>query len=368
MSREVLGSPGTEPDAGPQFSHARAVTIVTDLDAPDAPDLPTQPTQLARPAQPERPGQPAASTQDQAAPPADEPASGETAPDARTPTAAGPPSGPRSPSRWSLRSWRRHIGLIAAFAVGAAVTGLITGSVLAKHQAEERMASVRLLAGMDMQQGGQDGRLAIQVLNIGQDPVTLEDALFTGNEGNWGMKLEQTAEVLPGRSATVPTHVRLDCGSALPQGLDLRVRTQDGRLRTVAALTAPYAGNGVDIVQYLCHTNPDGIEIWSTRATDDGTLSLQIRNPGDNDIDLEIRGPAGTRIVTDPPSPVHLPARSGMNLNVTVDVQRCTSAAQRASAGDDLRMQVNGEDVGGLPTDPSVLSGWLARSVALACR
>ncbi|HEX5533878.1 MAG TPA: hypothetical protein VFX33_09080 [Actinomycetales bacterium] len=364
MSREVLGSPGTEPDAGPQLSHARAVTIVTDLDAPDVPTQTLQPTQSSRRAQP---GQPALPTQNQS--PADEPAPGEVTPAATTHTTAGPPSEPGAPSRWPLGGWRRHIGLIAAFAVGAAVAGLITGSVLEKHQAEERMAAVRLLAGMDMQpQTGQDGRLAIQVLNIGQDPVTLEDAMFTGNEGNWGMKLEETAEVLPGRSATVPTHVRLDCGSAPPQGLDLRVRTQDGTLRTVAALTAPYAGNGVDIVQYLCHTNPDGIEIWSTRARDDGTLSLQIRNPGDNDIDLEIRGPAGTRIVTDPPSPVHLPARSGMNLNLTVDVERCTSAAQRAAAGDDLRMQVNGEDVGGLPTDPTVLSGWVARSVALACR
>jgi hypothetical protein len=364
MSREVLGSPGTEPDAGPQLSHARAVTIVTDLDTPDVPTPPSQPTHTARAA---RQGGPAVPAQDAGQPPTDDPA-GEVAADDTTHHPAGPPLGPDPRSRWALRGWRRHIGLITAFAVGAAVAGLVTGSVLAKQQTEERMAAVRLLAGLDMQQGGQDARLAIQVLNIGQDPVTLEDALFTGNAGSWGMKLEQTADVLPGRTATVPTQVRLDCGSTPPQGLDLRVRTQDGKLRTVAALTAPYAGNGVDIVEYLCHTNPDGIEIWSTRAADDGTLSLQIRNPGDTDIDLKIHGPTGTQIVTDPPSPVHLPARSGMNLTLTVKVQRCTAAAQRAAAADDLRMEVNGEDVGALPTDPGVLAGWMARSVALACR
>ncbi len=323
MSREVLGSPGSEPDAGPQLSHARAVTIVTDHDTP--------------------------------------------VPTAVEPTTE-PTTEPGAGSRGPLGGLRRHAGLLTAFAVGAAVAGLITGSILGKRQAEQRMAAVRLFAGMDMQpRGGQDGRLSIQVLNVGQDPVTLEEVLFTGGQGIWGMTLEQTPEVLPGRSVTVPARVRLDCASAPPQGLDLRVRTEDGRLRTVPALRGPYGANA-DIVQVLCQTNPEGIEIWSTRARDDGTLTLQMRNPGDTDIDLEIRGPAGTQIVTDPPSPVHLPPRSGLNLNLTVDVQRCTAAAQRAAAGDDLRLAVNGQDAGNLPTDPAVLSGWLARSVALACR
>jgi hypothetical protein len=363
MSREVLGSPGTEPDAGPQLSHARAVTIVTDLDTPDVPTPPTQPSH--------RTGQPTVPTQDRAPFPADEPAPEQADPDGDTHGPVGPPVEPGSRLRGPLAGWRRHAGLLIAFAIGAVVAALITGSIVEKRQNEERMAAVRLFAGIDEVSGqsGQDGRLALRVLNIGQDPVTVQGAVFTGATGNWGMTLEKAADVLPGGAATVPSHVRLDCEGTPPRGLDLTVRTQDGRLRTVPALIdGPYGGNSLDMVQYLCHTNPDGIEIWSTRASDDGTLSLQIRNPGDTDIDLKIRGPAGTQIVTDPPSPVHLPARSGVNLNLTVDVQRCTSAAQRAAAGEDLRMEVNGEDVGTLPTDPSVLSGWMARSVALACR
>ena len=232
------------------------------------------------------------------------------------------------------------------------------------------MAAVRVFAGIDlqMQTSRETPELTLGVLNVGQDPVTLVGAGFKGSSGRWGLMLEQTAEALPGRFTNVPSEVRLDCDAPPPQGLELQVRTADGQVRTVSALTGPpYAGNSADAVQFLCHTNPDNIEVWSTRARDDGTLSLQIRNPGDNDIDLEIRGPAGTQIVTDPPSPVHLPSRSGINLTLTVHVERCTAAAQRAAAGDDLRMAVDGQDIGALPTDPAVLAGWVARSVALVC-
>ena len=345
MSREVLGAGGPDVEPLVPMPHQRSTTtMVTDLDAPEPIDV----------AEPERP------------PVRPSP----VVPRGRR-GAGSPGTGAALPA-WLRTAW----GLAAAVTAGALVASLVTVSVSERQSELERMAAVRLLAdlqwpsqGLTMS-GEQPVRLNLSVFNPGLDAVEILDARFRGTQSS-SIDVEETTAVPAGKTVQVPTLVRVDCTDARPNALELSVRTADGRTRTVSpasAVTAVVGGGRFDVLAFLCDSrgaNP--VEIWSTTARDDGTLSFQMRNTSESPVQIFFNGPTGTRIATDPPSPITVPARDSVFLVATVVVDRCTSAAQRAAAGSDVRIVVDGE-VSDLFTDNTVVAGWLARSVALVCR
>jgi hypothetical protein len=347
MSREVLdeAGPGVERPA-PAPSQPMPSAWVLDLDAPAAP--PSSPAP-APDAEPQR--------------------GSSRLREALDPRREGPVG-------W----WRSPWAVVAAAATGALVATVLTGGVMNRQQEAARLAAVRLVADLeppqstynrDRDQGLID--LDLIVYNAGQDGVEVLDATFPGTTGTTIGVREDTA-VPAGDTVRVPAQLRLDCSRPLPRSLELRVRTQDDRTRSVrpsSLVAAMYSGDALDSISWMC--SPGGrltqIDIWSTTARDDGSLSMQLRNPSDKPVQIEFTGPAGTTILTDPPSPITVDARDSAFLALTVRVDRCTAAAQRAAAADDVLMHVDGDVWGNLWADsPSVLAGWFARSVALECR
>lgn len=384
MSREVLGASGPDADTpAPSSAPApwrRAAAQITDLDEPPAraTAAPTGADEASDtllvdldeppPDGDTRTATPAVARPTESAPPD---------PDAQQqqPAHQAARQPPHQPPPQQLPWWRRPWAVVAAAAIGALLATLVTASVLERRHAEDRLAATRLMADLQLRDFGQqmhtDGTADVDlvVYNAGQDSVAVTGVDLPGATDGWRVQLRRDTNVPAGRTVRIPAEVRLDCRQAPPRQLELQVRTADGRSRDVqpaSAMAAIDNGLGLEIFGWLCTTDAGGVEIWSTRALDDGTLALTMRNPTDEQITVAFSGPTGTQILSDPPSPITLQARTGIAVHLTIQVDRCTAAAQRATAGDDLRMTVD-EQQQSLPTDPAVLAGWLARTVALTC-
>jgi hypothetical protein len=264
----------------------------------------------------------------------------------------------------------------AAAAAGALVATVITGGVLERRYTEERMSAVSLVADFSGSptrpvEAGELINTTMMVLNTGQTSVEVVDAAFVDGNGGSTIGLRSSVAVPVGGTVRVPAQLQLDCNSPPPQRLEFTVQTPDGRTRTTEPRdTASMVGGSLlgHYWQWVCSQSPaPAIDIWTATGRDDGSLALQLRNPTDTAHALEFRGPTGTRIVTDPPSPIMIEARGGDYVLLTVHVERCTAAAQRASAAEDISMVVDGNNTGFPPSDPWLLAGWVARAVALQC-
>ncbi|MFP5348121.1 MAG: hypothetical protein ACLGIA_13980 [Actinomycetes bacterium] len=298
-------------------------------------------------------------------------------------TRAGATPEPRPPDRsppprfpgWRGSRWT----VLAAFAAGALVATAVTTGVLQRQHESERMAAVRLLAEFELRQNEgsvdmENGLLNLNLLvyNGGQDSLEVTGASFADSRGST-IGVREATEVPAGTTVRVPAQLRLDCHHPQPRALDLTVRTLDDRTRTVPAASLVdelFSANPFDSISWLCSARggPAQVDLWALSARDDGTLSMQLRNASDKPITVSFTGPAGTRIVTQPASPVTVPARHTAFLLLAVHVDRCTDAAQRAAAGEDLQMDVDGDSWGSVSGDsPTTVAGWLARSVALVC-
>lgn len=363
MSREVLGGlePGT-PDEG-SSGQDRPLSVVPG----QRPATATLVTELDEPALKTRTG---------TAPPEAAQASTEVAdvtPLTDEPRTADPPTTERSVrTGW----WRTRWAAVAAAAAGALVATVITGGILERRYTEERMSAVSLVADFSGSptmpvEADQLVNANMMVLNSGPVSVEVVEAAFPDGSGGTTIGLRSSAVIPAGGAVRVPVQLRLNCNSSPPERLELTVRTPDGRTRTTEPRdTASMVGGSLvgDFWHWVCSQSPGpAIDIWTTTARDDGSLALQLRNPNDTTHVVEFRGPTGTRIVTDPPSPITLDERSGDYVRLTVQVERCTSAAQRASAAEDLAMVVDGNNTGFPPADPWLLAGWFARAVALQC-
>lgn len=284
------------------------------------------------------------------------------------------PTSPQPPGLW--RAWRHHPrrAVAGAALAGALVTALLTTAVLERRDEAQRYADVRLVADVVQTGEGSQGpessiEVDLVVVNTGQDAVRVVGAGFAGTTSD-RLEVLREVRVPEGGSARVPARADLACTGTAPSGLDLTVRTQDGRERTVTPgsfFGALDQGPPLQSLFMACDgTGGHGVDIWSTTARPDGTLSMRVRNPGEEPVTVSFRGPAGTQIVSDPPAPLTIPGRSGVSVLLSVEVERCTAAAQRAAAADDVMIVTDDLDFASL-WGGSEVAGWFARSIALQC-
>ncbi|GAB2692757.1 hypothetical protein [Thalassiella azotivora] len=385
MSREVLGAADGEPPAGAGVgspsAEARADVVL--LDQPDpAPDAAAR--ERGRPST----APDAAEASGTASAVAGQPDRTDGADGA---DGAGPtPTGLR---RHLPRDLRSAWPLVAAAAAGALVAGLVTAGVLQDLHTQERLAGVRLLAdvGTDVSISGsgdldavRSGErpidLSMAVYNAGLDPVRVLSAHAPepqdrpGSPSGPGTSLDVAEEVLVPAGATVqvPVQVRLRCDGPRPRTLVLDVRTEDGRTRTVEPGGLGQGGGWTSPMTplwWLCDLYGDELplRVWTATAQDDGTLAVRLANTGDERLDVALTAPTGTRLTVDGQESVAIAGRDSVFVRLAVEVDRCTAAAQRPDAADDVGWRTPDGRSSQLPVDLSLLSGWFARQVALTC-
>jgi hypothetical protein len=263
---------------------------------------------------------------------------------------------------------------LAVAAVAGALLGGLVGSGTAEHsELVDRRETVRMLATLmvpytGVTRGDERGlRLRLVLLNAGPEPVTVTEARFDGSRTS--VRIDNSVEVPPGRTAGVAASVLPDCRSGGSRELRLLVTTVDGQTRDVAAGSF---GRGVgmtpDELARFCgpQLGLEPVPVWRTTTEPDGSLFLQLRNVRDEPVLLDVTGPPGTTIVGDPPLPAQLPTDRSAVVRLRVQVERCTSAAQRANAGDEVDLRINGTPGLAFP-DASTVVGWFAQQVAAAC-
>ena len=282
------------------------------------------------------------------------------------------PPRPRPPSLDEVWAWLRRHRVPLALAFGAAAVGaLLATGVTERSQLLEARSTVRLLAAMTWPHGGwssgQPIPLGVVVVNAGPEPVTVTAARLADARAE--LRLAEAETVPAGCTRHLSATLVPDCASTRgPSGLFLTVATTDGATREVppGALGGDL-GMPVSAVAGFCDTTSfEGIPVWRTAVDDDGRLTLQLRNTTGQPVELTVGAPPGTRIVGEPELPATLPTDRSTVVRLAVEVDRCTSAAQRADAGGQLDFQVDGE-TGVVMPDQLTVAGWFAQEVARAC-
>jgi hypothetical protein len=269
---------------------------------------------------------------------------------------------------------RAPVGVAAAVLVGAVVGGLVASSSVERAQLAERQSTVRLLATLALpatgpveDESGHGFQMDLVVLNAGPEPVTVTEARVPRTQT--AILLDRSTRVLPGRTATVETTVVPDCSGRAAGDLTLLVATVDGTTREVAAGAL---GRGLGLrpsqLGVYCRSGPaaEPIPVWRSTVEEDGTLALQLRNTRPGPVQLAVGTPPGTHIEGSPALPATLPTDHSVVVRLRLVVDRCTSAAQRADAGGQVELLVDGDPGVSLP-DTSTLVGWFAQQVAAQC-
>ena len=335
MSREVIGAGTTVTDhARPRLPrHGVHPAAVTDLDAPEAPS----------PAGPEL----------------------------RTPA---PRARPRA--RWLdvVPGWLARPAGVVAITLAALLVGVLLGAGATERAAADRQGeSLRLLGGLTFSQlqfsGSAEGLpIDLLVINAGPETVRVTDATLTDSTST--LSLREAFEVAPGEAARGEGLLELDCTRRGGGGeVVATVATPDGRRHAVTLAGTQLQTDMLDLSDsgFLCGLGPvSTLEVSGTVVRADGSISIQVRNSGDEAVELSFEAPDGVTVVGDPPFPFTLGANSAELLIVRAQVEACTRDATRADASTFLALLVDGQrDQAFL--DPVITAGWLARQVALVC-
>lgn len=269
---------------------------------------------------------------------------------------------------------RAPLGVAAAVLVGGLVGALVASSSVERAQLAERQSTARLLATLTLpatgpveDESGHGFQMELVVLNAGPEPVTVTEARVPGTQT--AILLDESTRVSAGRSASIETTVVPDCSGRTAGDLTLLVQTIDGATREVAA---GGLGRGLGLrpsqLGVYCRSGPeaDPIPVWRTTVEDDGRLALQLRNTRPGPVQLAVGSPPGTHIEGNPTLPATLPTDHSLVVRLRLVVDRCTSAAQRADAGGQVELLVDGDPGVSLP-DTSTLVGWFAQQVAVQC-
>lgn len=263
--------------------------------------------------------------------------------------------------------------LLVALAAGALLGGVVGSGASERAALAERRETIRVLAALTVPEQGLHRhppnpqlRMRLLLLNAGPDPVTVTRARVEASQAT--VRLDSSVDLPPGRSVRVGVSVLPDCGPGAPGGLRLIVTTPEGEPRDVAAGTfGPGIGISLGELPRFCGALlAEPIPVWRTTAEEDGALSVQLRNIRSEPVLLDVTAPPGTTIVGEPPLPAELPTDRSMYVWLRVQVDRCTAAAQRANAGEGVRLLVDGEPEQVFP-DTATVVGWFAQRVADAC-
>jgi hypothetical protein len=361
MSREVIGPdsdeaapPGDRPGAGPDRP--------TSGNGP--PPAPAPPRKAPGP----RPGTP--------------PGPRLVAGDGGGPANATAPAGPAGRLlRWpqGTPGWvRGPAGAAVAAAAGLVLGGLVATSATEQRERTQAFSEVRLLAGLVTSSRGdaspaEDGGVVVPldlvVINAGRSRVQVTG--LDVSAGGDDLTLQEQGGVDPGRTARLPVEGRPDCGGGPAGDLVLSVTAADG---TRSRVVPEDLGRGAALrplqVRDACAraTARSPVEVWRVVARPDGRLTVQLRNVVDRPVEVGVRAPTGTRVVAEQGLPVVLNEGRSAFLDLTLEVDRCTSVAQRADAGEQVQLVVDGDPgvAAGL-LDPYEVTGWVARQVALTC-
>lgn len=292
--------------------------------------------------------------------------------DAPPPERAAPGAG-RRPLQWpeATPDWARGpVGVLVTAAVTATVVMLLATGLAERRAAAERESELRVLATLtwpdSLPARGEAIDLQVLVLNAGPEPLTVTGLSLEDSSSR--LRLLEDRDVGPGAAALVPASLQLDCGENRPDDLVLTATTADGRTRSVTP-----AGLGrrvamtLDDLRVLCERQQlEPLPVWRTWVDPDGALVFQVRNPREEPAVLTVRTPPGTEVVGAPPLPATLPPGRTVPVRLYLDVVRCTNAAQRAAAGEQVEFRVDG-DVAVLTPDVATVVGWFAQEVAEGC-
>ena len=279
----------------------------------------------------------------------------------------------RRPLQWpeATPDWARGpVGVLVATAVTATVVMLVATGLAERRAAAERQSELHVLATLTWPDSlpplGEPIDLQVLVINAGPEPLTVTGLSLEDSASR--LRVREDRSVGPGAAVLVPASLQLDCSENRPDDLVLTATTADGRTRSVAP-----AGLGrrvamtLDDLRVLCdRQRSEPLPVWRTWVDPDGALVFQVRNPREAPAVLTVRTPPGTEVVGDPELPASLPPGRTVPVRLYVDVMRCTNAAQRPAAGEQVEFRVDGE-VAVLTPDVATVVGWFAQEVAETC-
>lgn len=275
--------------------------------------------------------------------------------------------------RWpdGTPDWARGpLGVVAAAAVTALVVALVATGAAERRVAAERQGELRVLSALTWPDSlpplGDDVELRLLVLNAGPEPVTVTGLELT--ESSSRLRLLEDRTVEPGTVGALPVSVTLGCDGSEPDGLLLTAVTADGRTHQITPLDlGRRVGMPVDDLGVLCERQrSEPLPVWRTWVEPDGALVFQVRNPREDVAVLTVRSPPGTEVRGVPELPARLPPGRTVDVRLHLDVERCTNAAQRADAGEQVEFRVD-DEVAVLTPHVATVVGWFAQRVAANC-
>lgn len=278
-----------------------------------------------------------------------------------------------------LLSGRR--ALVAAALVGAVVGGLVAVAAVERASVRQAQSTASLHAWVEpaVNRGSADAiALTVRVVNTGEAPVRVVGAGMDGGLARGGpvsVVLAEDLLVRPGQLTSVEMDAQADCSSApLAEGsardgrLQLRVRTEDGRQQLIEPPTGGISMTSADVQEAFCGQSGLrlGLSVAFVQPRPGGELSLSMLNDSPHALEVGFSAPAGTRVVANRDLPVTVESSQRFSLIIALEVDNCTSDAQRIQAGDQVQLVIDGRPRrGGL--DSAVINPWVAREVALAC-
>lgn len=291
-------------------------------------------------------------------------------PAVRPEQAAGRPGSPDWPG-WTPAWARGPFGVVVAALAAAALVAVVATGLAERREAADRRGVLRLVASLtwpdSLARSGEPVDLRVLVLNAGPEPVVVTDLRL--EDSTTQLRLTEARSVDAGAVAALPASLDLDCEGALPGRLLVTALTADGRRHEVAP---PGLGRGVGMapgdVRILCGRQQqlEPVPVWRTWVERDGALALQLRSPRAEPAVLTVASPPGTSLRGEPALPATLPAGRTVLLHLYLEVERCTNAAQRPDAGDQLRFHVD-DEAGTVRLDQATVVGWFAQQVQKQC-